>query len=67
MTFGLDIAGWSSILAVVNMAWCVQTVWRGRTVSLSQEMEVVYEQMFKPLKVTRRQFKVRIIKLNFKT
>ena len=48
---GVDITGWSSILAVVNMAWCVQTVWRGRTVSLSQEMEVVYEQMFHPLNV----------------
>ena len=63
---GLDITGWSSILAVVNMAWCVRTVWRGRTVSLSQEMEGVYQQMFQPLKVSRKQFKVGILNIKRK-
>ena len=57
----LDTTAWNCLLTVINIAWCVQTVWRGRTVRLSKEMEMVYTKLFKPLKVSRRQFKVRIV------
>ena len=62
---GLDTTAWNCLLTVINLAWCLQTVWRGRTVTLSQEMEMVYMQIFKPLMVSRRQFKVRIRSVKF--
>ena len=58
---GLDTTSWNCLMTVINLAWCLQTVWGGRTVTLSQEMEMVNMQVFKQLKVSRRQFKVRII------
>eukprot|EP00092_Neocalanus_flemingeri_P001965 GFUD01002097.1.p1 GENE.GFUD01002097.1~~GFUD01002097.1.p1 ORF type:complete len:364 (+),score=117.22 GFUD01002097.1:214-1305(+) len=52
----LDTTAWNCLLTVLHCAWCVQTVWRGRTVRLTQEMETVYTALFRPLKVSRRQF-----------
>ena len=54
----LDTTAWSSLLAAINLCWCVRDLWRRRTVSLSKEMETVYMKMFKPLKVSRGQFQV---------
>ena len=58
---GLDTTAWNCLLAIINMAWFVCTLWRRRTVLLSKEMERVYTKMFKPLQVSRGQFKVGII------
>ena len=58
---GLDTTAWNCLLAATNLAWCLHTAWKRRTVSLSPEMETVYGQVFKQLNVSRKQFKVSVI------
>jgi len=53
---GLDTLVWSCLLAMVNLSWCVRTWWRRRTGRLTREMETLYQQMFRRLRVSRRQF-----------
>ena len=54
----LDTTAWNTVLTALNLVWCVGAIWRSRSVSLSKDMEVIYKKMFKPLKVSRRQFQV---------
>ena len=57
---GLDTTAWNCLLAAINLAWCLHTIWKRRNVSLSPEMETVFNQIFKPLNVSRKQFKVSV-------
>jgi len=53
---GLDTTAWNTLLTAVHLVWCLTALWRRRSVSLSKEMEMIYIQMFQPLKVSRGQF-----------
>ena len=55
---GLDIMAWNTALALINMAWCLHAVFTSRRVSLSPDMEILYNKMFKSLNVSKKQFKV---------
>ena len=51
----VDTTAWNLLLTITNITWCV---WRGRSVTLTRDMEALFAQMFKPLRISRKQFQV---------
>ena len=51
----VDTTVWNLLLTIINITWCV---WRGRSVTLTKDMEILYIQVFQPLRISRKQFQV---------
>lgn len=53
----LDCAAWNLLFVLINLIWAIHAAWTLRPLSLPRDVDQVYQKLFQPLKVSKRQFK----------